>query len=176
MFGLSFTKIMIIAVLALVLLGPDQLPQAAKKLGQALRMLRQATDSFRAEMSQITQMDPGNDSGLGALRDLHKIATDAAGLVRNEIRALTEPAPAPPVKMAVGIVPAETLGEAKSDQEQKEAAGDAVAGLLPEPAPTKEAALFETDLAAAAAKMAEPTEPASPSAADQAAKAQEPTT
>jgi sec-independent protein translocase protein TatB len=106
MFGISFSEIMIIAVLALVLLGPDELPAAAKKLGKALRMLRETTDGFRAEMRQLELGDEGPDSGLGALRDLHKIATDAASLVRSEVRALTELEPAPKVKMAVGLVPA----------------------------------------------------------------------
>ena len=34
MFGLGFGEIVIIAILALLLLGPDRLPEAAKTLGQ----------------------------------------------------------------------------------------------------------------------------------------------
>ena len=108
---MSFTQIMIIAVLALVLLGPDQLPDAAKKFGKAVRMLRQVTDGFRSEMAQFTEGD-GADTGLGALRDLHTIATDAASLVRTEVRALTNPNPAPKVRMAAGTVPAVGLADA----------------------------------------------------------------
>jgi sec-independent protein translocase protein TatB len=49
MFGLSFTEVLIIAVLALVLLGPDQLPSAAKTLGKALRELKRATDDLKGQ-------------------------------------------------------------------------------------------------------------------------------
>jgi sec-independent protein translocase protein TatB len=50
MFGLSFGEIVIIAVLALVLLGPDRLPDAAKTLGKGLRELRKATDDLKDQV------------------------------------------------------------------------------------------------------------------------------
>jgi sec-independent protein translocase protein TatB len=50
MFGLSFAEILIIAVLALILLGPDQLPSAAKTLGKALRELKRTTDGFKDQI------------------------------------------------------------------------------------------------------------------------------
>jgi sec-independent protein translocase protein TatB len=57
MFGLSFVEIAIVAVLALLLLGPDQLPQVAKTLGKGLRELRKASDdlrgTFETEMSKL---------------------------------------------------------------------------------------------------------------------------
>ena len=57
MFGLSFVEIAIVAVLALLLLGPDQLPGMAKTLGKGLRELRRATDdlkgTFEQEMSKL---------------------------------------------------------------------------------------------------------------------------
>ena len=57
MFGLSFTEVLIIAALALILLGPEQLPSAAKTLGKAVRELRRATsdlkNQFEGEMMEI---------------------------------------------------------------------------------------------------------------------------
>lgn len=47
MFGLGFGEIMIILVLALLLLGPQRLPDAAKQLGKAMRDFRKATDDVR---------------------------------------------------------------------------------------------------------------------------------
>jgi sec-independent protein translocase protein TatB len=47
MFGLSFTEVVIIAVVALLLLGPDRLPDAAKTLGKSLREIRRATDDLK---------------------------------------------------------------------------------------------------------------------------------
>jgi len=55
--GLSMTEIIIILGLALLLLGPDQLPSLAKSLGKVLRELRKATDDikgqFETEMARI---------------------------------------------------------------------------------------------------------------------------
>ncbi|HEX9577771.1 MAG TPA: twin-arginine translocase TatA/TatE family subunit, partial [Myxococcales bacterium] len=44
MFGLSMTEVVIILGLALLLLGPDQLPSIAKTLGKGMREIRKATD------------------------------------------------------------------------------------------------------------------------------------
>lgn len=50
MFGLSFGEIVIIAVLALLLLGPERLPDAAKTLGKGLRDFRKATDDLKVQI------------------------------------------------------------------------------------------------------------------------------
>jgi sec-independent protein translocase protein TatB len=49
MFGLGFGEILIILVLALVLLGPSKLPEAAKQLGKGLREFKKATDDLRQQ-------------------------------------------------------------------------------------------------------------------------------
>lgn len=43
MFGMSFTEIVLILAIALVVLGPDRLPGIAKALGKAIREFRRAT-------------------------------------------------------------------------------------------------------------------------------------
>lgn len=50
MFGLSFGEIVIIAVLALLLLGPERLPEAAKTLGKGLRDFKKATDDLKGQI------------------------------------------------------------------------------------------------------------------------------
>jgi sec-independent protein translocase protein TatB len=57
MFGLSFGEIVIIAVLALLLLGPDRLPEAAKTLGKGLRDLRRATDDLKDQVEREIYVD-----------------------------------------------------------------------------------------------------------------------
>jgi sec-independent protein translocase protein TatB len=57
MFGLSFGEIVIIAVLALLLLGPDRLPDAAKTLGKGLREIRKATDGIRDQIESEIYAD-----------------------------------------------------------------------------------------------------------------------
>lgn len=49
MFGLGMTEIVLILVLALILLGPQKLPDAAKQLGKGLREFRKATDDLKSQ-------------------------------------------------------------------------------------------------------------------------------
>jgi sec-independent protein translocase protein TatB len=56
--GLSMTELMIILGLALLLLGPDQLPTLARSLGKGLRELRKATDDIKGQFeSEIARID-----------------------------------------------------------------------------------------------------------------------
>jgi sec-independent protein translocase protein TatB len=50
MFGLGFGEILIIAILALLLLGEKRLPDAAKTLGKTLRDIRRATDDIKDQL------------------------------------------------------------------------------------------------------------------------------
>src|SRR5919197_3445248 len=49
MFGLGMGEIAIILVLALLLLGPQRLPDAAKQLGKGLREFRKATEDLKSQ-------------------------------------------------------------------------------------------------------------------------------
>jgi len=57
MFGLSFGEIAIIAVIALLLLGPDKLPEAAKTLGKGLREIRKATEGLKDQVEREIYSD-----------------------------------------------------------------------------------------------------------------------
>lgn len=50
MFDLSFLKLVVLGVLALIIFGPDQLPKMASQAGRALRDLRRLADSARADL------------------------------------------------------------------------------------------------------------------------------
>ncbi len=50
MFNLSGMEVLVILVLALVVLGPDKLPEAARKVGRAMHEVRRMTSGFQAEL------------------------------------------------------------------------------------------------------------------------------
>jgi TatA/E family protein of Tat protein translocase len=50
MFGMSFTEIVIILAIALVVLGPDRLPGIARGLGKAMREFRRATREIQTSL------------------------------------------------------------------------------------------------------------------------------
>lgn len=53
MFGIGFTEIVVILIIALIVLGPDKLPELAKALGRAMREFRTATDDIKRSVSGI---------------------------------------------------------------------------------------------------------------------------
>jgi sec-independent protein translocase protein TatB len=52
LFDLSLTKILVLAVIGLVIFGPEQLPKMASQAARALRDLRRLADSARADLSE----------------------------------------------------------------------------------------------------------------------------
>ena len=52
MFDLNFAKIAILAVIALIVFGPDQLPKMAAQAGRALRDVRRLAEGARADLQE----------------------------------------------------------------------------------------------------------------------------
>lgn len=52
MFDLSITKLLVLAVIGLVIFGPDQLPKMARQLGSGLRDLRRMAEKARADLQE----------------------------------------------------------------------------------------------------------------------------
>lgn len=57
MIELSFTKLLLLAVIALVVLGPEKLPKAARMAGAMLRRLRMGWDSVRSEVERELEIE-----------------------------------------------------------------------------------------------------------------------
>ncbi len=58
MLGFSLPEILFLAVLALVVIGPKQLPEVARTLGRFLNELRRASNSFTEEFKSQVKVDP----------------------------------------------------------------------------------------------------------------------
>ena len=52
MFDLSITKLLFLAVIALVIFGPNELPRIARQAGRALRDLRQIAEGAKADLRE----------------------------------------------------------------------------------------------------------------------------
>lgn len=50
MFGIGMTEIVLILVIALIVIGPDKLPDIAKMLGKGMAEFKKATDDFRSNL------------------------------------------------------------------------------------------------------------------------------
>lgn len=74
MFGLSFEELIVLLVLALILFGPEKLPEVSAKLGHWVAKLRQAGTEFaRAVHSYQFPEPPGLSPSLHCPHCGHKL-------------------------------------------------------------------------------------------------------
>jgi sec-independent protein translocase protein TatB len=141
MFGLSFTEVVIIAVLALILLGPDQLPNAAKTVGKTLRELRRAADDLKDQIS--SEID---------LSDVNRLGDSVSRLGDNlgdQLTRLGEPSPRPTLVQPVPSMPLPTAPAPEASAGNVPGLEAATAEPAPaEPAPADGAAPATSDPAA----------------------------
>jgi sec-independent protein translocase protein TatB len=79
MFGLGMGEVVIILVLALLLLGPQRLPDAAKQIGKGLREFRKATEDLKQQFESelyLSDEKPGKKPTL--VPPVGPAASDAA--------------------------------------------------------------------------------------------------
>src|SRR3954454_5553835 len=73
MLGLSMTEVIIILGLALILLGPDQLPSIAKTIGKGMREIRKATDDLKSTFEQEMVRRANREKGTEPPRPLQPV-------------------------------------------------------------------------------------------------------
>ncbi len=87
MFGIGFPELLVILAIALIVLGPEQLPQVARKIAGFVNELRRAADEFKSEFD----VDEVTDLKLLDKMDLSKLdqASRPPGGVGGEWRPAT---------------------------------------------------------------------------------------
>ena len=85
MFGIGMPELILIAVVALIVLGPQKLPDLAKSLGRAVREFRKAT----SELKETLQVDGEFSEVKKAFDDFH---ADVNKTIQPEAKAGTPPA------------------------------------------------------------------------------------
>jgi TatA/E family protein of Tat protein translocase len=58
MLDIGFQELAVVMVLALLIFGPDKLPELGRRLGRAMREFRRASDEFRSTVEQNLQINP----------------------------------------------------------------------------------------------------------------------
>jgi len=108
MFNIGLPELLIIAAIALIVFGPNKLPELAKAFGRAMREFRKATEdvkeSFEAETKDLEELKESLTQE-NLLADLGE-----------EITTSTEPAPMTPTSEE-GIVTSEAATEAMAHHE-----------------------------------------------------------
>lgn len=88
MFNLSGSEIVVILLLALIVLGPEKLPEAIRRVGRVYGELRRMSRGFQAEFKQAF------DEPMREIRQTAQLTKDA-------VRKATEPEPEPESSPAV---------------------------------------------------------------------------
>ena len=57
MFNVGGPEVLVILLVALIALGPAQLPQAARKVGQVLTEIRKVSTNFQRELNSAFEME-----------------------------------------------------------------------------------------------------------------------
>jgi len=84
MFDVGFSELLIIAVVALLVLGPERLPRAARMAGAFVRRARAQWESVRAELErelEVERVKADLDAAVGAaqapMRELEETLREA---------------------------------------------------------------------------------------------------
>ena len=102
MFDFSFGEMLVVALVALVVLGPERLPKAARFTGLWVRKARAHWYSVKSELeSELASeelkrsLQDGKQAMQETERELHDLAADTRRAVEPEPERSAEPAPEP---------------------------------------------------------------------------------
>jgi len=94
MFGIGWQELIIIAIIALIVVGPKKLPDLAKSLGKGYSEFRRATDGVTDEIKQSLKNETNSNNE--NLKDI--ILSDATS---EEIKPLPTPEESPDNKSSL---------------------------------------------------------------------------
>ena len=72
--GMSPLELMVIVALALIVLGPERLPELARQAGRTLREVRRISSEVRGELSRSLELDGPAQAPPPVLQSDHTIA------------------------------------------------------------------------------------------------------
>jgi len=116
MFGMGMGEIVLIAIVALLALGPEKLPEAAKSISKGIRGLRKQTQEIQQTIERDTEVG-------GAIKDLKSALRGDP--VRKHIQSLdlekeTDLIKPNPAAVATNELPTQTDSENQTDETENE--------------------------------------------------------
>ncbi|HEY5308832.1 MAG TPA: Sec-independent protein translocase protein TatB [Casimicrobiaceae bacterium] len=91
MFDIAFSEITLIAVVALIVIGPERLPKVAKTLGHMFGRLQRYVNEVKADISREMELDELRklkSEVQSAAQGLHDSVTQAAQEVESGVRSV----------------------------------------------------------------------------------------
>ncbi|MCC6534051.1 MAG: twin-arginine translocase subunit TatB [Burkholderiales bacterium] len=91
MFDIGFSEIMVIAVVALIVIGPERLPRVARTLGHLFGRMQRYVNDVKADIQREMDLDELKklrDSVEDSARSIEQSVNQELGAARDELRAL----------------------------------------------------------------------------------------
>ena len=86
MFNLGFSEVVIIGVLALILIGPRQLPEVAKVLGRMMSEFKKATTELSGGLLEMKEdLKKPMQEGLGVIAEMQDAMLDTQEHIRSQL-------------------------------------------------------------------------------------------
>lgn len=76
MMGLGWSEMVVIAIVALIVIGPKDLPRVLRQVGRAVATVRRMGNEFRAEFNKVAQMDEVTDIKRSLTQPFRETAED----------------------------------------------------------------------------------------------------
>ncbi|HYC44745.1 MAG TPA: Sec-independent protein translocase protein TatB [Burkholderiales bacterium] len=101
MFDIGFSELMIIAVVALIVIGPERLPKVARTLGHLLGRMQRYVNDVKADISremQLEELKKLQASMQDAARNFEQTVTHEVNTTEAELQKIAQeanPSPAP---------------------------------------------------------------------------------
>jgi len=128
MFDIGFSELVVIAVVALIVIGPERLPKAARTMGHLFGRLQRYVSDVKSDINREMELDELRklqQQVQGAAREIETSMTGAAQEVASGVREvesqLAEPAAELPPLAEPAAVPAETAHAAASAEPPRQA-------------------------------------------------------
>jgi sec-independent protein translocase protein TatB len=167
MFGVGWTEMLVIGVVALIVIGPKDLPVVMSRLGKMVSTIRRLGSEFQSEINKTT--------GLDQITDLRRSITEPLKSVASEITRDFNRVTSTGTVEPTGIIAPKTAGAesvvaeihekigtvAPAAHVESPAPAEAIAPVseaAPAPKPRKPRAKATSTKAVAAAKAAKPVE------------------
>ncbi|MCW2605232.1 MAG: sec-independent translocation protein [Pseudonocardiales bacterium] len=126
MFNIGPAEMAVLAIIAVVVFGPDRLPSLAKQAAQMLRTVREMSSNARKQLSELS---PGLDESLRDL-DLGQLGGGAKFNARTALQKMIfeddEPTPSKPVPAPLATDSLPSTQEPAVTMEKAERAGPTV--------------------------------------------------
>ncbi len=132
MFDIGFSELMVIAVVALIVIGPERLPKVARTLGHLFGRMQRYVNDVKADISREMELDELKKlqtSMQDAARSFEQSVTREVNTTETELQKIAQeenpttlPLPAPETAAAPETVPSEPMPQMELELPPSQAA------------------------------------------------------